>query len=133
MLEPYRDCARCFAGFAELDDVDRQAMYGCPVVGRGVAENPIEVHMGAPDPECRDAKPFEDPEDGCPGAWYRCAWVGSVMAYARPIDKNGAFGSNPRLDREDDRLVLDAVLYYEHEVQCHRANAENVRASTQDH
>lgn len=57
----------------------------------------------------------EDPEDGCPGGDQRCRFVQSVLVYHRRADKQRNRIVNPRLDRCEDDLVLDAVLYFEAE------------------
>lgn len=63
--------------------------------------------------------PPESCEDGCPGAWYRCAFAESVSRYERTIMRD-AIASNPLLDRCDDPLVLEAAAYLEHERMRHR-------------
>lgn len=56
----------------------------------------------------------ESNEDGCAGGWYRTVFVWSAALYFRP-HSNGAYSENLHLSRCDDRLVLDAVNYYESE------------------
>lgn len=53
--------------------------------------------------------PPEDPEDGCPGAWYRTPFVGSLLKYRRRPDGNGGRVSNRMLDLCCDELVIEAV------------------------
>lgn len=45
--------------------------------------------------------------DGCPGAWYRCAFALSFQRYRR--------GTNGAVFVSDDRLIADAIQYYEGE------------------
>lgn len=59
--------------------------------------------------------PFEEPEDGCPGGWYRSLFVASLLPYMRTRAEGGARNSNPLLDRCDDELVVQLVMYLEHE------------------
>lgn len=58
-------------------------------------------------------QPWEDPDDGCPGGWYRSRFVGSVLPYLRPSGGMGGRTSNPLLDRCDDEFLLQCVLYLE--------------------
>lgn len=53
--------------------------------------------------------PPEDPEDGCPGAWYRTPWVASVLRYRRRPDGNGGRVPSRLYDTCADELVLEAV------------------------
>ena len=48
-------------------------------------------------------------EAGCPGAWYRTAFVDSLARYYRRRDRNGNRIENPLLSRCDDELVLEAI------------------------
>lgn len=63
--------------------------------------------------------PPEPNDDGCPGAWYRCAFADSVSRYERKLLRD-AIASNPLLDRCDDPLVLEAADYLENERLRHR-------------
>jgi len=56
--------------------------------------------------------PPESFEGGCPGSWYRCRFVMSLLPYQRPC-ANGVFSPNLRLDRCRDPLVIEAVRYWE--------------------
>ena len=68
--------------------------------------------------------PIEDHDDGCPGAWYRCAFVVSLHKYERLLTEHG-FSENLLLtSRSDDRLLLEALGYYER---------EKLRARAKDH
>lgn len=64
--------------------------------------------------------PIEGHEDGCPGAWYRSDFAASVAPYERHMTESG-FASNPRLDRCDDVLVIEAVHYLEQQHLRRRA------------
>lgn len=64
------------------------------------------------DPECGHPHPLETHEEGCPGSWYRSAFALSVIPYLRNLHQGG-YSENLRLTRCTDRLVLDAVAYYE--------------------
>lgn len=70
-------------------------------------------------------RPKEDHEDGCPGAWYRCAFVLSLHKYARLLTDNG-FSDNLLLSRSDDRLLLEALSYYEAERLAARVHDQEV-------
>jgi len=59
-------------------------------------------------------QPFEDECDGCPGGWYRTAFIDSLDPYFRRRTGEGARVPNPRFD-EADRLVQDAVMCFEEE------------------
>lgn len=59
--------------------------------------------------------PWEPPDEGCPGGWYRSRFVASVEGYMRTRAENGARNSNPLLERCDDELVVQLVLYLERE------------------
>lgn len=65
-------------------------------------------------------EPRETHDDGCPGAWYRCGFVTSLIRYERPVSEGG-YSENLHLSRCNDPLVLDAIQYLEHE----RARALN--------
>lgn len=62
----------------------------------------------------------ESADEGCPGGWYRCVFVWSVARYFRS-QANGTYSENLHLSRCEDRLVLDAVNYYETERSRWRA------------
>lgn len=77
------------------------------------------MHMGAPteydEDGNRNEHPVEDDsETGCPGGWYRCQWWWSVYPYTRPVAE-GVYSPNRMLDKRDDRLLDEAVNWYE---QC---------------
>lgn len=69
-------------------------------------------YLGGNDPD--DPEPIEGNEDGCPGGWYRCAFVWSLAPYLRPV-ADGHYSENLRLSRCEDPLVVDAVHYFEGE------------------
>ena len=59
-------------------------------------------------------RPLEDIEnEGCPGAWYRTPFFDSVARYKRRSTEGGGRVANPRLDRCDDDVVLEAVALLE--------------------
>ncbi len=76
-------------------------------------------HMGAlpvlAGPVEHSETPPESHEDGCPGAWYRCGFVSSLLPYERSVSEGGGYSENLRLSRCTDPLVLDAIQYLEHE------------------
>ena len=65
--------------------------------------------------EVNPAQPFDDPAEGCPGGWYRSLFVESVLPYLRTRATGGVRNSNPLLDRCEDDLVIQLVLYLEQE------------------
>lgn len=68
-------------------------------------------------------RPDETHDDGCPGAWYRCAFVCSLHKYERLLTQSG-FSENLTLSRCENRLVLEALQYYEREKLASRAYYE---------
>lgn len=90
-----------------------RALSGTTILGLPIGDPPF-----APNWE----KPPEDPEDGCPGAWYRTPWVDSIDKYTRSRDDHG--GRNDPLRPHEhcspsspiegrDWLIADAVRYLE--------------------
>jgi hypothetical protein len=69
----------------------------------------------APD---RYERPPEPVDDGCPEGWSRSVFVASVLPYIRRRDAQGNRVQNPRLDRCEDRVIVDAVLYFEAEQEA---------------
>lgn len=65
-------------------------------------------------------QPWEDPDDGCPGAWYRTPYVDSVDEFTRERDDVGNRVSNPKFDRAPPQ-VQAAVLHLESEQRRARA------------
>ena len=63
-------------------------------------------------------------EAGCPGAWYRTAFVGSILRYYRRRDRNGNRIENPLLTRCTDELVIEAVRTIEGYEDAASAEAE---------
>jgi len=80
---------------------------------------------GEPNDETGDDEPTEPNDDGCPGGWYRTAFAASVRRYHRPV-ADGVYSPNLQLDRCDDRLVHEAVAYFEHQRARHRAWADEL-------
>lgn len=102
-----------------------------------------QIHLGAPPRYDREGKdrdwhrPHEDIErEGCPGAWYRTAFMASILPYRRrPVDTGGwppascrARVPNPAFDGCDDPLVHEAIDFLEsHEDAAH---SDMIRAMT---
>jgi hypothetical protein len=63
--------------------------------------------------------PPETHEDGCPGAWYRCRFILSLLRYERPWGDGRAASENINLTRCTDPLVIDAI----HAMETERARA----------
>lgn len=111
------------AGADDLDDGAR-ASKNCTLPGfdprRWASTELVQLHMGLPprydlDGKARDfMAPAEDVEgEGCPGGWYRCAFVASLHRYRRRGTEQRT--ENLLLTRCRDRLVLEAIDYLEHE------------------
>lgn len=105
------------------ENVQERIARGCtradlPPVEWDVDADRISFNVGAHDGQ---AEPIEH---GCPGGYQRAPMFGSIDRYIRRRDSNGGRVANPHLDRCDDFLVLDAVLYYEAEQEaCRNENA----------
>ncbi len=89
-------------------------------VGTWTGKPLARIHMGAPRDYAREGKdgdwdrPYERiDETGCPGAWYRTAFVDSLLRYYRRRDHHGNRIENPLLTRCSDELVLEAVRVLE--------------------
>lgn len=93
-------------------DVDAKSLKRQGWMGR--ARLPASVRKQAGE-DIVPAYPWEDPADGCPGGWYRSLFVYSVETYLRGRTEHGGRNSNPLLDRCDDDLVVQLVLYLERE------------------
>jgi len=130
------DCARdCQARDGTWDAAARSAR-GCTLVGvEPVERKPTaralyqlkhgSAYMGRyPDKRLAGAKvlgleqrtdtPFEDPALGCPGGYYRTAFVDSVWPYTRRRTTAGGRVPNPRFDSAPP-LVQQAVMALENE------------------
>lgn len=70
--------------------------------------------------------PFEDPAEGCPGAWYRSRFVASVRPFLRARTDTGDRVANPLLDRCDDDFLIQCVLLLEREQDAFEAEALRV-------
>lgn len=93
------------ANWGPADSAPREYMGKLPVVGNDEIAACVE----------RDENPDAPPdthEDGCPGAWYRCGFVRSLIKYERLLG-DSVFSSNVLLDRCTDRLVIEATQYIE--------------------
>lgn len=86
------------------------------------------IHMGAPPDYSRSpgvrgkddrgdndwTEPLEDIEnEGCPGAWYRTAFVESLLRYRRRPCEGGGRVVNPLLDRCTDEWIIEAIAELE--------------------
>jgi hypothetical protein len=60
----------------------------------------------------RPGSPFEPPENGCPGAWYRSPFIDSLWPFMRRRIPGGGREDNPRFKRAH-WLIQDAVMHYE--------------------
>lgn len=94
---------------------ERFYMGRLPIYGDPSPEDDIDFDKGE-SPE----RPRDSHEDGCPGAWYRCAFVDSLEKYERIILESGVI-PNLLADRTHDPLVIAALQYLEAE----RVNARN--------
>lgn len=67
--------------------------------------------------EGEDPRWRRPPEDlaceGCPGGWYRSAFVESLLPYYRRRDGKGNRVSNPNLDSCGDPFVVACILAME--------------------
>lgn len=85
----------------------RRYMGRLPIYGQAEPEDDI---LEGEDPE----HPKDSHEEGCPGAWYRCAFVRSLQKYERLLLGDN-FQSNLLANRCEDRLVLEALQFIESE------------------
>lgn len=69
----------------------------------------------------RIKRPPETHDEGCPGGWYRCNFVDSMLRYERRMSSDGVFSHNILLDRCNDRLIIEATQYLEQQ-RLARAN-----------
>jgi hypothetical protein len=79
----------------------------------------------------KPGKPREDIEDGCPGAWYRTAYVDSVDRYARERTKGGGRVDNPAFTHASWQ-VQAAVMYLETEQRRCIAYVDGIAADRLD-
>jgi hypothetical protein len=75
----------------------------------------------------KPGKPREDIEDGCPGAWYRTAYVDSVDRYTRERTKGGGRVDNPAFTNAPWQ-VQAAVMYLEAEQRRSIAHVDGIAA-----
>jgi hypothetical protein len=117
---------------AQGENTQERIARGCtradlPPVEWDVSADRIAFHVGGRDGQA------EPVEDGCPGGYQRSAFVWSIDRYYRRRDDHGGRISNPHLDRCDDFLVLDAVMYAEDEEErCRISNARQWRENAGD-
>ena len=84
-----------------------------------------------PDGTERDPdRPRERHDEGCPGSWYRSEFVDSLAKYERILTDAG-YSSNLLADRTDDRLVIEALQYIEHERVRARGHWNEVRLAAE--
>ncbi len=57
--------------------------------------------------------PPEDPDDGCPGGWYRNPFAYSLRRYIRSRSREGTYSENHFLSQTDDPLIIAAIQAYE--------------------
>jgi hypothetical protein len=86
--------------------------------------------------------PLEDPERGCPGAWYRTAYIDSLWRYFRKRIEGGGRVPNPLFDQADWQ-IQSAVMQFEYEqdrwsnyiatVRQDRQEARDAKASKEAH
>ncbi len=82
----------------------------------GIIQNPA-----SDDPNMQRPYPMESHCDGCPGGWYRCAFVASLMPYM-PWRSDGQFQQCLELERTDSRLILEWVRVLQGEQLRHSAH-----------
>jgi len=105
-----------------------QLQLGTPYMGRdplGPGDQAIELGI-----ELDPKEPFEPSANGCPGAWYRAAFVDSVWPLTRRRDGNGGRIQNPRFDAAD-WFAQEAALYFEAEEERALAYLERKRFEVQ--
>lgn len=71
-------------------------------------------------------EPWEEPGEGCPGAWYRSPYVHSVYQFCRHRTSTGDRVDNPFFTRAPAQ-VQAAVLYFEEQDELARAYVDGVR------
>lgn len=59
-------------------------------------------------------EPFDPPDYGCPGAWYRTPFIDSLDRYRRPRDDHGGRVHNPMFDSADWQ-IQGLVMFLEKE------------------
>jgi len=74
-----------------------------------------------PDVRARDRglpmwhRPHDDPDDGCPGSWYRSPFARSMGPYLPTPTSGGGWCESPLVHRDTPRLIIDAVQLYKTE------------------
>ena len=105
------------------------AMAGSSLLALVPACNSDIITNPPPPAACPESAPkVGDPctdETGCSGAWYRTAFVDSVLRYYRRRDKQGNRIDNPLLSRCDDELVLESIRALESYEDIANAEAES--------
>lgn len=127
----------CYSNSRKRWDHKARAVRGCTRDDLGPVEWDVDVTLlrrfqgRDPDPELDAATwklhpgmqnsldqpwwrtPGEEPSEGCPAGWARCAFAESIVPYIRNRTEHGGRVENMRLSECEDRLVKDAALYYE--------------------
>jgi len=85
---------------------------GSPYMGR--QPNKALAGTRALDLPVSPVAPWEPPEDGCPGAWYRTKYIDSIWPYVRRRTGDGGRVPNPRFDAADWQ-IQGAVMRLEAE------------------
>lgn len=83
------------------------------------------MRLGDKEPWWR--RPPEDHAEGCPGSWIHSPFAFSFGRYYRHRTESGGRVSNPLLDRADDWLLDEAVMYYERHEERRIAHHERIR------
>lgn len=105
-------------------ETPRPFMGRLPIYGELELADDVRLDLNeAPD------KPRDSHDEGCPGAWYRSAFVQSLAKYERLMTEHN-FASNLLADRCEDRLVLEALQYLESERLRARAHSQSLRSQT---
>lgn len=123
--EAFAQCERCILGRQDKETELWQKSHRCSLV-----TYPSEklyppgasgdvFYMGGPTTLSETGQvtyEVDDAEHGCPGGWYRCGFWGSIAKYRRAYSADGVFSSNLLLDRCEDKLIIEAIAYYEQEL-----------------
>ena len=108
-LDPEQRAAHCCA----LPDFD---------TSQWTASDTRHEHMGAPPDYASESTdsgwqypPESVEDDGCPGAWYRCEFVRSLLKYRRPMDGNGNRIGHHAYDNAADPFLQECLRVWEGE------------------
>lgn len=108
-----------------------QGANGSPYIGRYPDRRLVGAkYLGVLVPSWKE--PFDPPELGCPGAWYRTPFIDSLDPYTRRRDSNGGRVPNPLFDSADRVIQALAMRLEEEEERAHaytmKAQADRARA-----